>query len=148
MTSDNKRYSCLATTALFFFFAMPAFASPPEEETENIRCDPAEVIGAEACIKCHASECQQWKKTPHFATLEALHRKPEAKAIAKRLGLRSIKRNDVCVKCHYTQQLVADRVRVVSGVSCESCHGAAKNWVKLHNDYGGETIESEAWRRG
>jgi len=143
MTSDNKRYSYLATTALFLFFAMPAFASPPEEETETIRCDPAEVLGAESCIKCHASECQQWKKTPHFATLEALHRKPEAKAIAKRLGLRSIKRNDVCVKCHYTQQLVGDRVRVVSGISCESCHGASKNWVKLHNDYGGENITKE-----
>jgi hypothetical protein len=26
---------------------------------------------------------------------------------------------------------------VIEGVSCESCHGAAADWLQLHNDYGG-----------
>lgn len=85
----------------------------------------------------------QWKQTPHFATFEALHRKPEAKEIAKKLGLASVKRNDLCIKCHYTTQTVERRERVVSGISCESCHGAAADWVALHNDYGGTSITKE-----
>jgi hypothetical protein len=28
---------------------------------------------------------------------------------------------------------------VVAGVSCESCHGAAKDWIAIHADYGGPT---------
>ena len=96
-----------------------------------------------ACAKCHEKEVQQWKQTPHFVTFESLHRKPEAKAITKRLGLSTVKRNDTCVKCHYTQQQKGSRVRVVSGISCESCHGASENWNPLHNDYGGANVTKE-----
>jgi hypothetical protein len=109
-----------------------------------VPCDPAKVLGPDSCVKCHAGEVQQWQTTPHFATFEALHRKPEAKAIADRLGLRSVKRNDKCTKCHYTTQTVNDRPRVVAGVSCESCHGAARDWVEMHADYGGANVTKES----
>jgi hypothetical protein len=75
--------------------------------------------------------------TPHYATYESLHRLPHAKEIADKLGLQSIKRNDVCTQCHYTKQVEDGRERVVAGVSCESCHGGARDWVAMHNDYGG-----------
>ncbi|MCA9230141.1 MAG: cytochrome c family protein [Planctomycetales bacterium] len=116
-----------------------------EEVTEHpeIRCDPANVLGAESCAKCHEKELNQWKLTPHYATFETLHRKPEAKAIVEKLGLKSIKRNDTCVGCHYTRQQVDERERIVAGVSCESCHGAAKDWLALHNDYGGPAATKE-----
>jgi hypothetical protein len=103
-------------------------------------CDPAKTLGPESCTKCHEQEMLAWKQTPHFATFDSLHRQPEAKEIAEKLGLGSIKRNDLCVKCHYTTQTVDGRDRVVAGVSCESCHGAAADWVALHNDYGGAAI--------
>jgi len=128
---------------LIWFSAMVSFAEDVTQSPE-IRCDPTQVLGAESCAKCHEHELSQWKQTPHFATFEALHRNPEAKAIVKKLGLRSVKRNETCVKCHYTQQLVDDRLRVVAGVSCESCHGGAKDWLKLHNDYGGPAATKEA----
>jgi len=101
-----------------------------------VRCDPAKVIGAETCVKCHQGELEAWKATPHYATFDTLHRKSEAKAIADRLGLRSVKRNDQCTKCHFTMQTVDGRERVTAGVSCESCHGAARDWLELHADYG------------
>jgi hypothetical protein len=104
-----------------------------------VHCNPAKVLGPESCLKCHENETLVWKQTPHFATFETLHRKPEAKQIAERLGLRSVKRNDECTKCHFTVQTVHGRDRVVAGVSCESCHGAAQDWVVLHSDYGGPT---------
>lgn len=103
--------------------------------------DPNLVMGNEACVKCHASEVQVWKKTPHSRTFDELHRRPEAKKIAAKLGLSSIKNEGRCVSCHYTQQAkVPNDPHVISGVSCESCHGAAKPWMDLHHDYGGEGI--------
>ena len=103
--------------------------------------DPNQVLGNEACVKCHAAEIQVWKKTPHATTLDQLHRRPEAKAIASKLGLKSIKNSGRCVACHYTQKQTPDTpLHVISGVSCESCHGAAKNWVAVHHDFGGENL--------
>ncbi len=102
-----------------------------------VRCDPAKVLGPDSCMKCHAAEVQQWQQTPHYATFDTLHRKPAAKEIAAKLGLRSVKRNDQCTKCHFTTQTVGSRDRVVAGVSCESCHGAARDWIEMHADYGG-----------
>jgi hypothetical protein len=84
-------------------------------------------------------------RTPHFATFDALHRTPRAKEIAQRLGERSIKRNAVCTQCHYTEQKQNDRLRVIAGVSCESCHGGAADWLAVHADYGaGATKETES----
>lgn len=106
--------------------------------------DPAKVLGADACQKCHAAEIARWEQTPHHQTIDTLHRKPEAKAIADRLGLRSVKRNDTCVKCHYTPKLKRGKPRIDSGVSCESCHGPSQDWIELHAEYGpGLTRETE-----
>lgn len=111
-----------------------------EDENGFVRCDPTKVMGAEACAKCHQAEVNVWQTTPHFATFDTLHRKPEAKQIADKLGLRSVKRNETCTKCHYTMQEVNGRPRVNSGVSCESCHGAARDWIESHADYGGPNV--------
>ncbi len=110
----------------------PAFGPPVR--------DGAKIVGSDQCAKCHEKEVQQWQRTPHFATFDALHRKPEAKQIADRMGLRSIKRDGMCVQCHYTEQEQDGKLRVVAGVSCESCHGAAKEWLAIHADYGGPGI--------
>ncbi len=118
-------------------------AQPPQ-------CDPTKVLSAESCAKCHAGEVITWRQTPHFQTFEELHRNPRAREIAERMGQSSIKRGNTCIDCHYTTRLEDDKLRVVSGVSCESCHGAAADWLPLHNDYGGPTItkanESDAHR--
>jgi hypothetical protein len=102
--------------------------------------DPKKIVGSDQCAKCHDREVQQWRQTLHFATFDSLHRTPAAQDIANRLGLPSIKRNDTCLQCHYTQQEQDSRLRVVEGVSCESCHGAAADWIALHADYGGERV--------
>ncbi len=129
--------------SLVIILLLAAPRAAAETNLEPIKCDPALVLGSESCAKCHENEVRRWKQTPHCQTFETLHRKPEAKAITKRLGLSTVKRNDTCVKCHYTQQQQGTRVRVVDGVSCESCHGASKNWTPLHNDYGGPNVTKE-----
>ncbi len=103
--------------------------------------DPTLVLGNQSCVKCHAPEIQVWKQTPHAKTFDELHRRPEAKKIAANLGLKSIKNEGRCVACHYTPQAQpAADPHAIAGVSCESCHGGAKNWLDLHHDYGGEQI--------
>ncbi|WP_235034458.1 cytochrome c family protein [Roseiconus lacunae] len=111
--------------------------------------DPSLVLGNESCVKCHAPEITVWKATPHAKTFDQLHRQPEAKQIAAKLGLRSIKHSGRCVACHYTQQSAPrESPHVIAGVSCESCHGEAKHWVDVHHDYGGPNISRLAESAG
>ncbi len=113
---------------------------------QNVKCDPTKVMTYKACAKCHANEISVWRQTPHFRTFEELGRRPEAKQICSNLGLRSVKRSDVCIDCHFTVQETGGKAKPVSGISCESCHGASEDWLTAHNDYGGptETAETES----
>lgn len=111
---------------------------------DGIDCDPTKVMTAESCATCHANEVKVWKQTPHFTTFEKLSRRPRAKEICKKMGLRSVKRSDVCIQCHFTQKDLNGKNKAVSGISCESCHGASKDWLTLHNDYGGPTATKES----
>lgn len=105
------------------------------------RCDPSKVISAESCARCHGNEVSRWTQTPHAQTFDQLVRNPKAKEITDKLGLASVKRNDICTKCHFTmQQDGSGKLKAVAGISCESCHGAARDWVSVHNDYGGPTV--------
>jgi hypothetical protein len=135
---------CCVITGIGYLLAQPLTAAETDRITGDILHDPAKILGPDSCAKCHEKEMLQWHATPHFATFDTLHRKPKAKAIADRLGLGSIKRNDTCLACHYTVQEVNSRTRVIAGVSCESCHGAAKDWLALHNDYGGPGVTKES----
>jgi hypothetical protein len=117
---------------------------------EYARIDPRRVMTAEACGECHLSEHAVWEKTPHATGFRTLHRKEQALAIAGKLGFRLIKRDSICFSCHYTPIVERGEIRVDSGVSCESCHGAGRDWIKLHNDYGDgadHRSESAAHRR-
>src|SRR4051812_7668270 len=138
--SAPLREICICMSGIVVMFLGPLWAWAEEFSAGPPLRDPAKIIGSDQCAKCHQPEVQQWMKTPHFATYESLHRLPRAKEIADRLGLQSIKRNDVCTQCHYTKQIDDGRERVVAGVSCESCHGGARDWVALHNDYGGAGV--------
>ena len=123
-----------------FMFALlggSVTAQPPQ-------CDPASVLSYESCAKCHGSEVRVWKQTPHFKTFEQLARDPKSSEICQKLGLRSVKRSDVCTNCHFTLQTKGDRDKPISGISCESCHGAAADWLSVHNDYGGKTATRES----
>lgn len=111
---------------------------------QGIQCDPSKVVTADKCSKCHAAEVAVWKQTPHFQTFEQLSRDPRAKEICSNMGLRSVKRSNVCIDCHFTTKLINNKVKPVSGISCESCHGPAKDWLDVHYDYGGPNATKES----
>jgi hypothetical protein len=105
--------------------------------------DPAKVVGPEKCAECHKAEYAAWKETHHYDTLNSMHRSTRAQGIAEKLGIKSIKHDSVCLNCHYTRQGAGDAADVIAGVSCESCHGAARDWLDVHNDYGGKGATKE-----
>lgn len=105
------------------------------DSQKPLKTDPAKVLTFNKCGNCHKQAVEVWKKTPHHNTFKQLHKRPRAKSIVKKMGLKgSIKRNGFCARCHYTQQESRGRAKAISGVSCESCHGASKDWVNIHND--------------
>ena len=137
----------LLPMAIAVIISSSARSADPSSQSLNLGAaepaDPNLVVGNEACVKCHAAEIQVRKKTPHATKVDQLHRRPEAKAIASKLGLTSIKNSGRCVACHYTQQQTPETaLHVISGVSCESCHGPGKNWLAVHHDFGGEGLTS------
>jgi hypothetical protein len=98
--------------------------------------DPSKIVGAEKCAECHKIEYEAWKETHHYDTFNSMHRTPRAQTIADKMGFQSIKRGSLCLNCHYTEQ--GNGGEAVAGVSCESCHGAARDWIKVHADFGGK----------
>lgn len=130
---------------LFLWIVAIAVVVPVSELAgQGVVCDPAKVMSADACASCHANEVSVWKQTPHFRTYEELSRRPRAKEICGKLGLRSVKRSEVCTQCHFTLKEKNGKNKPVSGISCESCHGASKDWLTKHNDYGGPTATKES----
>ena len=113
-------------------------------QQEYVWHDPEKIVTAEPCGECHQSEYQVWKKTLHATGYKTLHRKKAAERIKKNLGFKLIKRESLCLKCHYLSGIKNNQLRAISGVSCESCHGAAQDWINVHNDYGkGFTHQTE-----
>lgn len=114
------------------------------EDTPFLRIDPQRTVLEEGdrwrspCGECHVAEHAVWLETKHAVGFDSLHRKPMARDILKRLDLRVAKRSEaLCMRCHYT---VGRDSTAIAGVSCESCHGPARDWLAVHRDWG-EGIE-------
>ena len=120
-------------------FASDAGAQSDRPVRDYVRVDPADLVTAESCGECHVNEYEVWKTTAHSTGFKTLHRKESAGGIARRLGFRLIKRDSLCVRCHYSPTIDDGQLRAGAGVSCESCHGAGRPWLDVHNTYGTET---------
>ena len=113
----------------------------------------ARIVGPENteddCASCHSLEHEAWQQTRHYATFKDRHRSDEAKQILAALGQKSMKRQGLCRQCHYTSVLKNDKPRPAWGVSCESCHGPAADWLEIHHRPGGElTADALQWGDG
>src|SRR5437870_2149183 len=98
--------------------------------------DPAKTVGpfkGAGCGECHGNELLSWQASGHARAFDELHRSPKAKEIAERLGVKRVKRDPACASCHYTVQQQEKGPEPIAGVSCESCHDAGLDWVKVHS---------------
>ncbi len=98
--------------------------------------DPTKIAGPDACQECHEAAFQVLEATKHQSSYRTFHTQDEVRPILERLGLRSARRA-FCVDCHYTSQQAEGRrtARTIAGVSCESCHSPAADWLDVHNNY-------------
>ena len=101
----------------------------------------AKVIGPEGtarnCAACHVFEDLTWQRTHHFTGFTRRHRTRTAQEILRNIGQLSMKRQGDCRQCHYTSTMHDAKLMPEWGVSCESCHGPAKDWVNVHDRVGG-----------
>lgn len=129
--------SKIITTLLVVLVVLPGVhlmnlegSTTPAEEEMQLK----EVVRAEKCSRCHENEYNSWLNSHHFNSFTKLGNERKAREIVARLGgeQQIYKRSD-CMKCHATRQWKDNEPKPVAGVSCESCHGPAKKWLKKHN---------------
>ena len=138
-SSVSLRSSCIGFAAAFGLLcgvlAGTASAAP----------DPEKVVGPDRCGECHEFEVKAWKKSKHAKGFRSLTKNPRRKVtrkIAKAMNVKLIKRG-FCAGCHYTSIPRGNRTKAIAGVSCESCHGAAVDWVDIHQNFGGKDTAKE-----
>ena len=90
------------------------------------------IIGPSDCTSCHEHDKQTkaLQGAAHDKSLDALE-SPKAMEFVKKLGIKD-QYADVCTNCHAT---VVDGSPDY-GVSCESCHGGASDYLKPHQTKG------------
>lgn len=124
--------------------------------------DPVRVMGLVRgdCKKCHPSEVISWTQTYHAHTLDKIAKyegNTKKYADAMNVAPETLLTTSLCANCHGMKADVDGKVRVLSGVSCESCHGASggeEGWLNRHQSYnasmpvprGQETPEHRAER--
>jgi hypothetical protein len=109
-----------------------------------VASDPAKIVGPNACAECHKMEVEAWKGSHHFKTFREMPRSTKANEIGKKMGVRRVRTESLCATCHYTVQQKESRKQPIAGISCESCHGAGKDWIKVHSNFSGKTILFES----
>ncbi|MBI2095324.1 MAG: cytochrome C554 [Candidatus Omnitrophica bacterium] len=98
-----------------------------------------EFVGAKKCAICHKTPAQGgqygiWLESKHAKAFETLGT-PAAAAIAQKAGVDDPSQSGQCLKCHstaygFTEKRASDAIAVEEGVSCESCHGPGKDYMK------------------
>ncbi len=105
--------------------------------------DPEKIKGPEACGECHKQTVRAWKETHHSSTFKDMPRSEEAREIADKMGIKRIKSESDCLTCHFTMAIKETMPSPISGISCESCHGAGADWMDIHSDFGGKDVTAE-----
>ena len=136
------RASMAAFWLLVLVLSFLTAGARPEPESP---AQPTKIVGPRECAECHEAENRTWLETAHQTSFKTLSRSKEARAIAKELGIRRVKRDERCIRCHFTEQGETDqKLKVIGGVSCESCHGAGQEWIDIHGDFGAASAEEES----
>jgi hypothetical protein len=129
------RFSTFYLCGLLMIFGLAADGA--------VASDPAKTVGPNACGECHKQEVAAWQESHHFKTFRDLPRNDKGKEIADKMGVKRIRGESLCLNCHYTVQQKDGREEPVAGISCESCHSPAQDWIKVHSGFSGKKEKEE-----
>lgn len=123
----------LVITIIAAGFALPAFSATPPETPGH------EFVGSKKCSMCHKKPDQGeqfkiWQESRHAKAFETLGT-PEAKEVAQKMGVDDPQKSGKCLSCHataywFSEKQVTQAIPIEEGVSCESCHGPGKDYMK------------------
>ncbi len=136
MTLNAMKAFCVAAAVLFT--STSAFATDR---------DPKKMEGPEECAECHRDEATVWRGTHHHATFREMPRSEDAEKIAKKMKIKRIKSDSLCLNCHFTTQQKSKVVEPIAGISCEMCHSAGKDWIKLHAEFSGNKKKEQETKK-
>ncbi|MBI2441414.1 MAG: cytochrome C554 [Lentisphaerae bacterium] len=101
--------------------------------------DAANYVGPRMCGACHkkddtGNQFKLWQESQHAKAFERLAT-PEAKEAGKKVGVDNPQTSGKCLKCHataynFTESAATQKIKPEDGVTCESCHGPGKNYLK------------------
>ena len=147
--SGTRPEACRTRAGLLISVLLAVVAAPatgvaqesqPLEGNTFLRIDPQRTVLKEGdqwrrpCGECHIAEHASWLVTNHATGFDRLHREASARDILQKMDLTVAKRGEaLCMRCHYT---VGPDSTAIAGVSCESCHGPAEEWLAVHHDWG------------
>jgi len=112
-------------------------------QAEPVPRDLNKVVGPEECGECHKDEVAVWRETHHYKSFYDISRSDDGRKIASKMGVKRIKKDSVCVACHFLSGPKDGQIQPISGIACESCHTPAKDWIKVHSDYGGKDVKKD-----
>lgn len=138
-----RLFMCMLGVALWSIPAIMMDTTSAQAAAVEFHLDATKVMGPDACGECHKSSVDAWKKTHHSTTFKSLPKNKKAKKIAKKMGIKRIKSGSQCLSCHFTSQEKEGKTKPIAGITCESCHGEGRDWIKLHSDYGGKDVKRE-----
>ncbi len=100
--------------------------------------------GRKKCYNCHKGEGESWDKTGHGKAMESLkpNTRKEAKLKAKLDPKKDYTKDKDCVGCHVDGfgeeggYVIEEPEKFLTGVGCESCHGAGSAYRKIHRKAG------------
>ncbi len=140
----QKRPRAAAVVLTFLFFS--AFTSSILAEGTNSAVSEPKFLGSQTCssTSCHGGAGENSKQYTIWSTHDFHHARPYAtletarsERLAEVLKIGNPTQSARCTVCHAPFATVpAERlghdVAVTEGVSCESCHGPAENWIRSH----------------
>ncbi len=122
----------------FIAFSATCFAADPPKYTGPGSCASPSCHGGVAPRSDNSvwqNEYSTWVVKDKHSQAHAMLSNPVAMRMAKILGIADASAAPKCLACHALDVPPADRARtfdLADGVSCESCHGPASNWLGPH----------------
>lgn len=132
MTRQLKTFLKRLTQNTFCFFSVIMATSAMSQHPQ---LDLTKTVGVESCAECHEEIVDRWAESTHATSFETLIKTEAARRIAEIVGIgtNEIPVNASCVRCHYTREFRHSAPITTESISCESCHGPARDWIDEHN---------------